>query len=164
MTPLLRSPRARWLLGAAVVFAVAAIALMRQEAPRNLPAPAPSPASTQPQATQPPNTRSTFALTSAQIETLTKQATSGSGPAAYRLALYYETVARDYTEAKRWMKASAENGDLGGMYGYAGYLKGSSDPADRATARTWLEKVAARGDDVSKSAARRDLRALDAQK
>ena len=159
MTPTnpLRSPRARWILAAAAlsIVALAGLTGCGSPPPRNtLPQPAPLP----------PETKQTFSLTNADLDALKKQAGSGSesGAAAYRLALYYETVRHDDAEAKRWMKASAEKGYVGGMYGYASYLKESSDPADRATARTWLQKVVAQGDDVSKSVAQRDLRELDA--
>jgi hypothetical protein len=149
-----RSPRARWALSAAALSLVVGLTQCSSPPPPRFATPTP--------ATQVPEVKQTFSLTNADIDALKKQAGSGSGAAAYRLALYYETVRHDDTEAKRWMKASAESGDMGGMYGYASYLKGSSDPDDRATARTWLEKVAAQGDDVSKSVARRDLRELDA--
>lgn len=149
-----RAKRVRWYLIAAClsVGAVAALTQCSSQPPVRTAVP--------PTAEKPAGSP-TFALSAAEMAALEKQSSQGSGAAAYRLSLYYETVQHDPKEAMRWMKTSAEYGDVGGMHSYAQYLKASDDPKDKAQARAWLQKVIAQGDDFTKAVAQRDLRELD---
>jgi hypothetical protein len=82
------------------------------------------------------------------IEDFTKAFVSGKASAATRVGhIYSET--RDYRMAMQWFQAGAEKGDAGAM-DMIGVFYVARIPPDCTSARIWIEKAIAAGDELAK--------------
>lgn len=99
-----------------------------------------------------------FRLSEDEVLRLHREAASGSGEAANKLAIYYEYYMGDSAVSLDWYQISAENGYFLGMYNYAKRIEMYTDPKKEHSdaeirARFWYKKVIEGGpDDLAKKA------------
>jgi hypothetical protein len=99
-----------------------------------------------------PTTNYSCSLSDTQITNFTAMALAGDGDAAFKLSEYYEFIPYDQTNALKWMKVAAEDGNLSGQYNLAREYEGMFDTnmIDLIQSRYWYQRAANAGDADSK--------------
>jgi TPR repeat protein len=94
-------------------------------------------------------------LSDAQIQSYSENALRGDSDAANQLASFYLIVKNNRTEAERWYRIAAENGDIKSQRSYGSLLvedwKTSQNNQTKIRGMFWLKKSADAGDPVARN-------------